>query len=343
MGTSRDTDAPVAAIVLLIVMTSMTFVARAQNLTSDYYDESCPSLFSIVEQQVQTAVANEARMAASLVRLHFHDCFVQGCDASVLLRNATGIESEQCAFANKNSLRGFDVIDTIKSAVEAACPNTVSCADILALTSHDSAIQAGLTNNYTVLLGRRDSLTSAGINVANQFLPSPLMNHTLLVQNFANVTLNETDLVALSGAHTIGRVNCLFLTGPTAVLDALNNININSNFNSSVTQACDANGTSLQNLDLTTPDTFDNSYYSNIQTGEGILISDQTLYNTSGALSVSIVDNFAANQDQFFTQFALSTIKMGNISPLTGTQGEIRTDCKFVNSNSSAQRLVATE
>jgi peroxidase len=77
MGTSRDTDAPVAAIVLLIVMTSMTFVARAQNLTSDYYDESCPSLFSIVEQQVQTAVANEARMAASLVRLHFHDCFVQ--------------------------------------------------------------------------------------------------------------------------------------------------------------------------------------------------------------------------------------------------------------------------
>lgn len=76
MGTSRDIDAPVAAIVLLIVMTSMTFVASAE-LTSDYYDQSCPSLFSIIEQQVQTAVANEARMAASLVRLHFHDCFVQ--------------------------------------------------------------------------------------------------------------------------------------------------------------------------------------------------------------------------------------------------------------------------
>jgi len=342
MGTSRDIDAPVAAIVLLIVMTSMTFVARA-DLTSDYYNETCPSLFSIVEQQVQTAVANEARMAASLVRLHFHDCFVQGCDASVLLRNATGIESEQCAFANKNSLRGFDVIDTIKSAVEAACPNTVSCADILALASHDSAIQVGLTNNYTVLLGRRDSLTSAGIQTANDFLPSPLMNHSLLVQNFANVTLNETDLVALSGAHTIGRVNCIFLTGPDDVLPALNNISINSNFNANVTQACDANGTSLQNLDLTTPDTFDNSYFTNLQNNEGILISDQTLYNTSGALSVSIVENFAADQDQFFTQFALSTIKMGNLNPLTGDQGEIRTDCKFVNSNSSAQRLVATE
>ena len=96
-------------------------------------------------------------------------------------------------------------------------------------------------------------------------------------------------------------------------------------------------------MDLTTPDTFDNSYFSNLQNNEGILISDQTLYNTSGALSVSIVENFAANQDQFFTQFALSTIKMGNLKPLTGDQGEIRTDCKFVNSNSSAQRLVATE
>ena len=72
MGISRG---GVAAALVLMVMTSTTFVARAQ-LTSDFYDESCPSVFSIIQQQVQIAVAAEARMAASLVRLHFHDCFV---------------------------------------------------------------------------------------------------------------------------------------------------------------------------------------------------------------------------------------------------------------------------
>ena len=63
---------------------------------------------------------------------------MQGCDASILLNNTATIESEQQAFPNNNSIRGLDVVNQIKTAVENACPGVVSCADILALAAEIS-------------------------------------------------------------------------------------------------------------------------------------------------------------------------------------------------------------
>lgn len=144
---------------------------RAQ-LSPGIYDKSCPYLVQIVRKQVTMALKAEIRMAASLIRLHFHDCFVnvciviltsfsvkylfdvkillellqtlvtsvlawtfQGCDASVLL---DGADSEKLSIPNANSARGFEVVDTIKDAVENACPGVVSCADILTLAARES-------------------------------------------------------------------------------------------------------------------------------------------------------------------------------------------------------------
>lgn len=64
--------------------------------------------------------------------------FEQGCDGSILLDNADGIQSEKDAGPNMNSADGFDVVDDIKTALENVCPGVVSCADILALASQIS-------------------------------------------------------------------------------------------------------------------------------------------------------------------------------------------------------------
>jgi len=45
-------------------------------VSTDYYTKSCPKLFSTVKSTVQSAISKEARMGASLLRLFFHDCFV---------------------------------------------------------------------------------------------------------------------------------------------------------------------------------------------------------------------------------------------------------------------------
>jgi len=65
---------------------------------------------------------------------------LQGCDASVLLDDSEEFVSEKSAIPNKNSIRGFEVIDEIKAALEEACPHTVSCADTIALAARGSTV-----------------------------------------------------------------------------------------------------------------------------------------------------------------------------------------------------------
>ncbi|VVA99455.1 unnamed protein product [Arabis nemorensis] len=43
------------------------------NLFTGFYSRSCPKAEEIVRSVVAQAVARETRMAASLMRLHFHD------------------------------------------------------------------------------------------------------------------------------------------------------------------------------------------------------------------------------------------------------------------------------
>ncbi|KAG1366310.1 Peroxidase [Cocos nucifera] len=319
-------------LVALAICVALLSQGSQAQLCSYFYDTTCPNVSAIVRSVVQQAQSSDIRITASLTRLFFHDCFVDGCDGSVLLDSSSTIVSEKGAVPNNNSVRGFNVVDNIKTAVENACPGVVSCADILALAAEASVNLAG-GPSWSVLLGRRDG-TTANITGANN-LPSPLDSLSTLQSKFSAVGLGDTDLVALSGAHTFGRAQCRFFSNRLYNFSGTGNPDpsLNSSYLTTLQQNCPqgGDGTTLNNLDPTTPNTFDNNYFTNLQSNRGLLQSDQELLSTSGASTASIVNSFASSQSTFFQNFVKSMINMGNISPLTGSNGEIRCDCKKVN------------
>lgn len=141
-----------------------------------------------------------------------------------------------------------------------------------------------------------------------------------------------------SGAHTIGRGQCKFFVDRLYNFSSTNNPDptLNTTYLQTLQAICPNGGpgTTLTNLDLTTPDTFDSAYYSNLKIQKGLFQSDQELFSTSGADTIDIVNSFNDNQTLFFANFKASMIKMGNINVLTGSQGEIRQQCNFINGNS---------
>uniref|UniRef100_A0A453I5E4 Plant heme peroxidase family profile domain-containing protein n=1 Tax=Aegilops tauschii subsp. strangulata TaxID=200361 RepID=A0A453I5E4_AEGTS len=131
----------VACAVAVMAFAILATASNAQPLDPHFYDKLCPAALPAIRKVVEEAVAVEPRMGASLLRLHFHDCFVNGCDGSILLDDTPFFTGEKNAAPNVNSVRGFDVIDRIKDAVNAACRgNLVSCADVVAVAARDSVV-----------------------------------------------------------------------------------------------------------------------------------------------------------------------------------------------------------
>ncbi|MED6121151.1 hypothetical protein PIB30_027496 [Stylosanthes scabra] len=312
---------------VLVLLAGTYSSSSAHQLSENFYAKKCPQVFSAVKSVVKSAVAKEQRIGASILRLFFHDCFVDGCDGSLLLDDTPTFKGEKTAAANNNSVRGFEVIDAIKTKVEALCPGVVSCADILAIASRDSVVLLG-GPFWDVKLGRRDSRT-ANFTAANTgVIPPPTSNLSSLISNFKSHGLSVKDLVALSGSHTIGQARCTSFRG-----HIYNDTDIDPSFAKLRQKNCPRqSGTGDSNLaplDLQTPTHFENNYYKNLINKKGLLHSDQELFN--GGSTDSLVQTYSKNNKAFTSDFVTGMIKMGDILPLTGSKGEIRKNCRRMN------------
>nr|CAB3468772.1 unnamed protein product [Digitaria exilis] len=331
--------ARMAAMVALVAVTAAAVLAgggaRAQ-LIEGFYSHSCPQAEKIIKDYVMEHVPHAPGIPATLIRTHFHDCFVRGCDASVLL-NATGGKKDAEKDAAPNlTLRGFGFIDRIKAILEKECPGVVSCADILALAARDSVNFIG-GPFWSVPTGRRDGTVSIKQEALDN-IPAPTFNFTQLLQSFQNKSLNLADLVWLSGAHTIGIAHCNSFSkrlynftgrgGPGDADPSLDKFYAATLRRNKCKTPTD--NTTIAEMDPGSFKTFDLDYYRGVLKHRGLFQSDAALI-TDAAAKADILTVVNGPPELFFKVFAGSMVKMGAIEVKTGSEGEIRKHCALVN------------
>ncbi|KAJ6953158.1 class III peroxidase [Populus alba x Populus x berolinensis] len=271
-------------IVLIVLLSSTTSLAHpgfgwggkggpfgggSSGLFPGFYQYSCPQANDIVMSVLRKAIAKDSRMAASLLRLHFHDCFVQSGGP-----------------------------------------------------------------NWELPLGRRDSKT-ASLSGSNNNIPAPNSTIQNLISLFKRQGLNDIDLVALSGGHTIGVARCVTFKQRLYNQNGNNQPDhtIEKNYFLDLKSVCPKTGgdSNISPLDLASPAKFDNTYFKLLLRGKGLLTSDEVLYTGEVGKTIQLVKRYAEDEGRFFEHFAKSMVNMGNISPLTGFNGEVRKNCRLVN------------
>ncbi|KAK9144814.1 hypothetical protein Sjap_004717 [Stephania japonica] len=320
-----------AAVTLALGLILINFSTCYGDLQVGFYKGKCRNevdVEAIVRGAVTARFNRDHSAVAALLRLCFHDCFVNGCDASILI---DGPNSEKKASPNK-SVRGYDIIDEAKAAVERECPGVVSCADIISLATRDAvALSVGWRWKYDVETGRRDGLVPGIVD-----LPSSRITVSESIQVFADKGLTVTDMVMLlGGGHSVGFTHCPF------IMDRLYNFN-NTNMPdpnmspfllSTLRSRCPPTGARDNqevNLDQNTFSAFvvDQSYYQQAMMRRAILRVDQEL-----AFHPATRDLVAstARGSGFPTQFGAAMNNLGRVGVLTGNQGQVRNRCNVVN------------
>jgi peroxidase len=314
----------------ILVSCALLLASACQGLQVGYYQKTCPRAEALVRAQVKKAVRADTGSGAGLIRMLFHDCFVEGCDASVLLDpTSANPQPEKLGAPNNPSLRGYEVIDAAKSAVERACPGVVSCADIVAFAARDASyLLSDARISFHVPAGRLDGRRSEA-NDTTLFLPGPSSNLSTLVSGFATKGLSAEDMVVLSGAHSIGRSHC-----SSFVQDRLaTQSDIGAPLASLLRRRCPASPTTGNDptvvQDFVTPRKLDNQFYRNVLARRVLFTSDAALLTASGTgRMVRANARFPASWEK---KFARAMVKMANIDVKGRSVGEIRKNCRFVN------------
>ncbi|THF99559.1 hypothetical protein TEA_025596 [Camellia sinensis var. sinensis] len=287
-----NTKLLIAFFLHLMLAFSVLDLANAQGLKLGFYKTSCPSAEHI------------------------------GCEGSVLLNSTKKNQAEKDAFPNL-SLRGFQVVDAVKTAVEKKCPGIVSCADILALVARD-AVSVINGPSWLVPTGRRDGRISIATD-AFKNLPSPAFNITQLKQSFASKGLSVKDLAVLSGGHTIGISHC-----PSFVNRLYNftgkgdtDPTMDQNYIAHLKSKCKpTDTTTFVNLSPRSTHKFEPNYYTLVGKRRGLFQSDAALL-TDSTTKAYIQLQAASKGSIFMKDFGESMVKMGQIGVLTGKSGDL--------------------
>ncbi|KAG9452479.1 hypothetical protein H6P81_005383 [Aristolochia fimbriata] len=319
--------AGVGVVLLLVVAHFPGFSLAA--LQYGYYDGKCglADVEDIIRRVVSFHYLRDRTITPALLRLQFHDCFVRGCDASILLDVPNG---EKTAGPNL-SVRGYDLVDDAKEAVEAACPGVVSCADIIVAATRD-AVELDGGKRYEVPMGRLDGLTSSA---ADAVLPSPSVSVPDSARAFARKKLNVTDMVLLLGGHTVGIAHCSLFqnrlynfqnTGkpdPTMDPELAAELMKRCPLNASVDNTVNLDQNSSSALEV------DDSFYGQILARRGILQIDQAL--ALHPLTRPTVE-FLSTDPNFALRFGDAMAKLSAVDVVTDVdRGQIRRSCRAVN------------
>jgi peroxidase len=238
-------------------------------------------------------------------------------------------QPEKLGIPNVGSLRGFQVIDAAKHALEEACPGIVSCADIVAFAARDASYILSVSEyrtDFHMPAGRLDGRYSNATETLD-FLPSPFGNLSELVTKFAAKGLDEEDLVVLSGAHSIGRAHC------SSFADRGSRSDMDPSFKRWLGRRCQADPGDTDSptvrQDTVTAAVLDSQYYTNVLRHRVLLTSDAALLTSRQ--TARMVREFANGEGKWESKFETAMVKMAGIDVKDGTDGEIRKNCRFVN------------
>ncbi|KAL8130347.1 hypothetical protein V2J09_019502 [Rumex salicifolius] len=312
--------------------------SRHRQMAVDYYAKSCPQVEKLIGSITYRQFQQFPVSAPATIRLFFHDCFVEGCDGSILIATEAGSKeaAEKDASDNKDlAAEAFDTVNMAKVLVESHCPGVVSCADILAISARDFVHLAG-GPYYEVEKGRWDGKISKASHVASHL---PHANSTLdsIITLFASKGLKVNDLVALSGAHTIGFSHCRHLINRIYDYKGTKQPQpqIDPRLLKALKMSCPqygGNADIVVPFDVTTPFSFDNAYYGNLKKNMGLLATDQALY--MDPRTRPIVEAHDKDSKKFFQAFSQAMQKMGLIGVKRGKRhGEKRKICSLHSSS----------
>ncbi|KAL8154125.1 hypothetical protein V2J09_011885 [Rumex salicifolius] len=327
MGFEKSTSS--LTILAITTISIAIFIGQSHGLNVGYYNGKCntKNVEEIIFNVVREHFVNDNTIVAALLRMQFHDCFVRGCDASILL-NGSGTEKTA---APNGSVRGYELIDEAKAAIEKECVGVVSCADVITIATRDAVyLQSG--HWYDVETGRLDGLVSLATD-ANSNLPSPTISVSSALKVFSQRKLDALDFVLLLGGHTVGITHCSFVHDRLYNYQNTNKADpsMNSTLLTSLKNTCPSDKSGASNpifLDQTpeSENVVDDGFYKAIKVNKGVLEIDQRI--ATDPLTKDIVDELL--KGNFLFKFGEAMVKLGRV-PNADKSGEIRRSCGAIN------------